>query len=308
MTNIQQKTLRKPVTGNGVGVHSGLEIFITLKPAPIGSGIVFIRTDVKDKNPVVEAKWNKVFDTRLCTVIANEDGVSVGTIEHLMSAIVGTGIDNMVIEISGAEVPIMDGSAEPFMFLIECAGTVTQDAPKRALKINKEVTYQDGDKSITLSPSPVTNFSFDIDFDHKTIGQQSYSVSMINGTYKNDISRARTFGFLHEVEQLQKMGLARGGSLDNAVVVNDDGVMNEGGLRYNDEFVRHKILDAIGDIYLGGAVLLGNYHGVKAGHSLNNQVLHKLFADKSNYEFVNLPMDIPQIKPQSVKTREFALA
>ncbi len=284
---LMQNTLKSAISCSGVGVHSGKTTYITLLPAPAGSGICFRRTDVTDKNPVIPAAWDSVIDTQLCTVLANEDGVRVSTVEHLLSAMAGCGIDNAVIEIDGPEVPIMDGSAEPFVFLIECAGLERQSAPRKLLRVKKQVQYTEGDKTAILEPAVVPSYSFEIDFDTPIIGNQQYGVTLVNGSYKSEISRARTFGFLHEVEALRKLGLARGGSLENAIVIDEDRILNKDGLRYGDEFVRHKILDAIGDLYLSGAHLLGHFHGVRAGHAINNKVLHTLFADDDAWEIVD---------------------
>nr|MDP9196608.1 UDP-3-O-acyl-N-acetylglucosamine deacetylase [Pseudomonadota bacterium] len=243
--------------------------------------ITFVRTDQPAATAVVPALWDRVTETRLCTVIANEHGVSVSTVEHLMAALRGCGIDNAVVEIDGPEVPIMDGSSAPFVFLIECAGIVDQDAPRRTIRILKEVTVRDGDKIATLSPAAESIFSCEISFESKVIGRQIGLVHLGEGRFRSDVSRARTFGFLHEVEYLRSIGLARGGSLDNAIVIDGDTILNEGQLRYPDEFVRHKILDSIGDLYLAGAPILGRFHAFRPGHALNSQLLRALFADRS---------------------------
>lgn len=281
-----QHTLKNAVKCSGVGVHSGEIANITLKPADVNTGITFIRTDITDKNNVVPATWDAVTETQLCTVISNEDGVTVSTIEHLMSALLACGIDNAIVEIDGAETPIMDGSAEPFVFLIECTGRQKQNAPRKTLRILKEVVVVDGDKTVTLSPSETTVFSLEIDFPNTIVGTQRYDIAMSRNAYKSEISRARTFGFLHEVEYLRKIGLARGGSLENAIVIDGDKILNDGGLRYKNEFVRHKILDAIGDLYLAGAPIMGHYNGIRAGHAMNNKILRALFAQSDAYDFI----------------------
>ena len=294
-----QNTIKTSVSLNGVGLHSGRDIQLSLHPAEENTGIVFIRTDVTDKNNVIPALWNKVADTQLCSVIANEDGVSVGTIEHLMSALRGLNIDNVRIELDGAEVPVMDGSAMPFVELIENAGVEAQAAPRKIIRILKDVTVEKDGKRVTLSPADGYVFGGMIVYDHPNIGNQGYEVQLLNGNFRHDIAEARTFGFLKEVEWMRSQGLALGGSLDNAIVLNDDGVMNPNGLRFDDEFIRHKLLDAIGDLYLAGAPIMGAYDGYKAGHEMNNLILHALFADESAYEIVELHDFMPQAKAQA---------
>ena len=262
-----------------------------LHTADSGTGIIFRRTDVTDRDPVVAANWRNVVDVRMATTVANADGVRVATVEHLMAALAGCGIDNAVIEIDGAEVPIMDGSAAPFVFLIECAGTVTQNATRRAIRVLKPVTVGDNRKSIAVSPADDFSVSFEIDFEGALIARQELGVRLVNGVFKTDIARARTFGFDHEVAQLHAAGLARGGSLDNAIVVSGDTVLNGDGLRYDDEFVRHKILDCIGDMYLAGAPILGHVHGVRSGHALNHRLLAALLEDPSAWDYVDQPVE-----------------
>jgi UDP-3-O-[3-hydroxymyristoyl] N-acetylglucosamine deacetylase len=288
LKSVCQHTLKTPVTVTGIGVHSGIAATLTLKPAQASSGITFIRTDIKDRPNTIPARWDMVTETRLCTVLSNDHGASVSTIEHLLSAFAAIGVDNAIIEIDGPEVPIMDGSAICFMDALDEAGLLPQEAPRRALRIKKTVSFREGDKEAFLSPSDDTYFGMEIAFDNALIGRQKYTCALTETVYRNDIASARTFGFLHEVEQLRKIGLARGGSLENAIVIDGDKVLNPEGLRFKNEFVRHKILDAIGDIYLAGAPLIGHYHGVKAGHAMNNKVLHALFAQADAFEFVTL--------------------
>ena len=283
-----QQTLRQPVKCTGIGVHSGAPATLLIKPAPVDHGITFIRTDITDRNNVISAKWDNVTDTQLCTVLTNEDGVSVSTVEHLLSAMSALGIHNASIEIDSQEMPIMDGSAEPFVFLIECTGITDQKAPLKAIRIIDTVTYEEDGKTSELRPSNTTSYSFDIDFGDTLVGKQSFALDMQKSRYKAEISQARTFGFLHEVEALRDMGLCRGGSLENAIVIDGNTIMNENGLRYPDEFVRHKILDAIGDLYLAGLPIIGHFHGDKAGHAMNNKILHKLFASPECFEIVTL--------------------
>jgi len=280
-TVVRQKTLKSPIHCSGIGLHSGDEIAMTLRPAPAGTGILFRRTDKTGRDAEIAADWRNVVDTRLCTTIGNGAGTTVATIEHLMSAFAGCEIDNAVVELDGQEVPVMDGSAAPFVFLLECAGTVEQAAPRRTVKVLKAIEVRDGDKLARLTPADGFSVSCEIDFDSDSIGRQICTLDVNRAAFKADIARARTFGFLHEVNQMRAMGLARGGSLDNAVVIGSDGVMNEGGLRYGDEFVRHKMLDAIGDLYLAGAPLAARFEGVRCGHAINNKLLHALFADDS---------------------------
>ena len=283
-----QHTLKKSVHIAGIGLHSGKTVNIALRPARANHGIVFVRTDVKDKNNIIPALWNYVVDTQLCTVIGNTDGVRVGTIEHLMSALRGCGIDNVLVEIDAAEVPAMDGSAMPFVELIEDTGTAVQSEPRRAIRVLKETTVEHDGKRVTLSPSEECIFAGDIEFAHADIGAQRFETKLMNGNFRHDIADSRTFGFLHEVEWMRKNGLGLGGSLDNAIVLDQEGVMNPGGLRHADEFIRHKLLDAIGDLYLAGGRILGSYDGHRAGHALNNAVLRALFARPDAWEMVDL--------------------
>jgi len=283
-----QKTVSAHIEIKGIGLHSGAEITLTIKPAKADSGIIFIRTDITDKNNQIPALWNAVVDTQLCTVIANEDGISVGTIEHLMSALRGCGIDNAEIYLDGAEVPIMDGSAMPFVEAIDAVGTQSQNTPRKVIKILKTVTAEHEGKKVSLSPDSVATFGGQIAFDHPEIGTQKFETQMLNGNFRHDIANARTFGFLQEVEWMRANGLAQGGSLDNAIVLDTDKVMNPDGLRFEDEFIRHKLLDAIGDLYLAGFEIIGAYDGYKAGHDMNNRILHALFADPDAYEIIAL--------------------
>ncbi|MCK5546766.1 MAG: UDP-3-O-acyl-N-acetylglucosamine deacetylase [Rhodospirillaceae bacterium] len=285
--DLKQKTLKSTIGCSGVGLHSGDKISMTLHPADADSGIVFRRSDINGGGVEIKASFDNVRDTRLCTTIGDENGVLISTIEHLMAALAGAGVDNALVDVVGGEVPIMDGSAAPFMFLIDCAGLVEQDAPKRVVRVVKPVVVSDEGKSASLFPSNEFSIDFEIDFDSSAIQRQSMRVDMIDGVFKNELSRARTFGFMHEVEALRAAGFAKGGSLDNAVVVSGDEILNEDGLRFDDEFVRHKILDAVGDLYLAGGTIAGHFSGVCTGHSLNNKLLRALFADASNYEWIN---------------------
>ena len=266
---------------------------MTLKPGKPDSGIVFKRIDIAGGGAVIAATWDNVVETTLCTTLGNEDGVTISTVEHLMAALAGSGIDNAEIDVNGPEVPVMDGSAAPFVFLVECAGTVEQDKPRRYIRVLKAVSVEDGEKSASIVPADGFTVDFDIDFDSAAVSRQSISVAMSGETFKNEVSRARTFGFLHEVEALRAAGLAKGGSLENAVVVSGDKVINEDGLRFDDEFVRHKALDAVGDLYLAGGGLLGHFHGVCSGHAANNMLLRALFADQQAWCYEEMPTSKP---------------
>jgi len=264
---------------------------MSLHPADVDTGIVFRRSDIRGVEADVRAHFENVCDTRLCTSLANESGISIGTVEHLIAALAGCEIDNVEIELSGPEVPIMDGSAEPFVFLIECAGIVEQKAPRRAIRILKPIVARSGDALAQFAPSDSFDMKLAIDFDNPAIGEQSFEFSVDAKVFKDEISRARTFGFLEDVEALRKAGLALGGSLDNAVVVSGDRILNDGGLRYRDEFVRHKALDCVGDLYLAGGPILGLFTGHRVGHAINNQLLRALFADSEAWTYTTVEID-----------------
>jgi UDP-3-O-[3-hydroxymyristoyl] N-acetylglucosamine deacetylase len=277
-----QHTLRSPVRFEGVGIHTGAVAHVAIEPAPPGSGVVFIRTDVTDRDPRIPARADNVCETRLGTVIGNADGVTVSTIEHVMASLSALAIDNAVISLDGPEAPIMDGSCEPFLRVLDRAGRRPQAAPRAWLEILAPIVVRDGDKSAALLPP--TDFgaqfevSFEIAFDAAAIGVQRLDLRIDEHTFRRDLADARTFGFLHEVEALRAAGLARGGTLDNVVVIDQGQVMNPGGLRRPDEFVRHKILDALGDLALLGAPLLGRYEGRFSGHALNNALARAVIA------------------------------
>lgn len=289
-----QHTLKNIVEMSGIGLHSGKTVSLRLVPAAPDHGIVFKRTDMEEGTNIVPAKFDRVVDTRMCTLISNEHGARIGTIEHLMAALRGVGIDNVLIELDAAEVPVMDGSSKPFIDAIDTVGIIAQSAPRRAIKILKEVIVRDGDKMVRLSPSNVPVFAGSIEFAHADIGTQDFTLKLVNGNFRHDVADCRTFGFLKEAEMLRAAGLALGGGLENAVVLDDNGVMNPEGLRCSDEFIRHKILDAVGDLYLAGGPILGAYEGFKAGHALNNAILHALFADPANYAMVDMYVDIAE--------------
>lgn len=283
---IKQRTLKNVIRATGVGLHSGKKVYLTLKPAPIDSGIIFCRTDL---DPVVEipAKAQNVGKTTLSTTLVKDD-VHIDTVEHLLSALAGLGVDNARIELSCSEVPIMDGSAGPFVFLIQSAGLQEQEAPKKFIRIKKEVVVEENGKKATFLPFDGFKVSFEIDFDHPAFKKdiQSASIDFSSTTFVKEVSRARTFGFMKEIEYLRSKDLTLGGSMENAIVVGDDGVLNEDGLRYEDEFVKHKILDSIGDLYLLGHSLVGEFIGYKSGHALNNKLLRTLIDQPDAWEMV----------------------
>ena len=255
---------------------------MNLAPAPPETGIIFRRTDTGAE---MRALWEYTVESARCTMLSNGEGTTVGTVEHLMAALAGAAVDNVIVELDGPEVPIMDGSAAPFVFLIECAGIVEQDAPRHAIKVLKPVSIIEGGATAALYPDHGFSMSFEIDFDNALIRRQDMSMSVDAGSFKSELSRARTFALLDDVDQLRAAGLARGGSLDNVVVVNGDRILNGGGLRYEDEFVRHKLLDAVGDLYLAGAPLIGRFRGVRSGHAHNRRLLAALFADEEAWAY-----------------------
>lgn len=284
---IRQRTLKNVIRATGVGLHTGEKVFLTLRPAAVNTGIVFRRIDLK---PVVdvEAILDNVSNTRMSTTL-ERDGVRISTVEHLMSAFAGLGIDNVFVDLTAAEVPIMDGSAGPFVFLIESAGIEEQRAPKQFIRIKQSVEVRDGDKWAKFDPYDGFKVDLTIDFDHPAVqsSQQHASIDFLESSFIKDVSRARTFGFLDEVEALQEAGLARGGSLDNAIVMDAFHILNDEGLRYRDEFVKHKILDAVGDLYLLGHLLVGAFSAHKSGHSMNNRLLRRLLETESAWEYVS---------------------
>jgi len=284
---IKQRTLKNVIRATGIGVHTGEKVFLTLRPAPVDTGIVFVRVDCEPK-VVIPAIAGSVGDTNFCTTLIKE-GMRVGTIEHLLSALSALGVDNAVVELSAPEVPIMDGSASPFVFLIQSAGIRIQQAPKRFLRIKQAVEVREGDKWARLEPYDGFKVTCSIEYQHPVIrsGRQEASIDFSAASYIQEISRARTYGFLADFEWLRSNHLALGGSLDNAIVLDDYRVLNEGGLRYEDEFVRHKILDAIGDLYLLGHSLIGAFHGHKTGHALNNKLVRALLALETSWEILS---------------------
>ncbi len=283
---IRQRTLKNIIRATGIGLHSGEKVYLTLRPAAVNTGIVFRRMDL---DPVVEipALAKNVGETTMSTTLVKGD-VKVDTVEHLLSAMAGLGIDNAYVELSASEVPIMDGSAGPFVFLIQSAGLEEQDAPKQFIRILREVTVEDGEKRATFVPFEGFKVGFEIDFDHPVFEgrTQTACVDFSSTSFVKEVSRARTFGFMRDIEFLRTHNLALGGSVDNAIVVDEDSVLNEDGLRYEDEFVKHKILDAIGDLYLLGKSLIGEFRGYKSGHALNNLLLRTLLEQPDAWEVV----------------------
>lgn len=290
-----QKTIKQEIETVGIGLHSGQKVGIRLRPAPVDTGVVFLRKDLP--NPVaIHARADVVTNTMLCTIL-EQNGARVATIEHLMAALAGLGIDNLYVDLDSEEVPIMDGSSAPFIFLIQAAGVVNQSKPKKLIRICKPVEIRDGDRWVRLVPYNGFKVDFTIDFQHPVFKKQNQSLSIDFSakSFVNEVSKARTFGFLKDLEKLHSANLALGGSVDNAIVMNDFRVINEDGLRYADEFVRHKILDAVGDVYLAGYGILGELQAYKSGHALNNMLVRKLLVQRDCYEIISLD-------PQSVGT------
>ena len=287
MTIVQQRTVKNAIHCRGVGLHSGAKTSLVLRPAPPDSGIVFQRTDAAGAGAAIAADWRNAVESSLCTTLTNGEGISIGTVEHLMAACAGAELDNVVVELDGPEVPIMDGSAAPFLVLIECAGLVEQDAARRAIKILKPVQIGDESRSAALIPDHGFSMSFEIDFASKAVSRQDMSLVVDAESFKAELARARTFGFLQDLDRMRAAGLARGGSLDNAIVVSGDAILNEGGLRYADEFVRHKLLDALGDLYLIGHPIVGAFSAHKSGHALNNQLVRQVLAQRDAWEWVS---------------------
>lgn len=301
----KQKTLKSEIGCTGIALHSGRKTTLNLKPAEENSGIRICRTDLVNGAREIVLNWANVVDTRLATTVGNDHGATVSTVEHLMAALAGCEIDNVMIEVDGPEIPIMDGSAAPFVFLIECAGVVEQTALRTAIKILKPISVGDDTRTLSILPSDEFSLDFEIDFASSAIDRQERAFQQVGSNFKSDIAHARTFGFEHEVDALRNAGLALGGSLDNAVVVSGDKVLNEGGLRFDDEFVRHKILDCIGDLYLAGGPVIGEVVASRSGHELNNLLLRAVFADDEAWTFVDAPK---QANPQPAHLTGSAVA
>jgi UDP-3-O-[3-hydroxymyristoyl] N-acetylglucosamine deacetylase len=295
---LRQRTLKNSIHCSGIGLHSGAKVNMALHPAEAGTGIRFRRNGSVQRTEVA-ATWHNAIETPLSTTLKGDDDIKVGTVEHLLSALSGCAIDNVVIELNGPEVPVMDGSSAPFVFLIECAGTVTQAAPRRALEIRRTVTVSDSRRSITAMPGRGLSIDFEIDFDSPAVARQEWSFQVTQANYKREVSRARTFGFLEEVDKLREMGLALGGSLDNAIVISGEQVLNDGGLRYDNEFVRHKVLDLIGDLTLIGGPVIGKFRCARTGHSMTLRMLQTLFADDSAWRWRELTEADLEIEPET---------
>ncbi|MBT9382577.1 UDP-3-O-acyl-N-acetylglucosamine deacetylase [Pseudooceanicola sp. CBS1P-1] len=283
-----QHTIKAPVTFNGTGLHSGLPANLTIRPAAPGTGIRFRRTDIALGDSLLPARWDLVERTPLCTRLVNAAGASVSTVEHVMAALSGCGISNALLEIDGPEVPILDGSSAPFVRGILARGLAAQHAPHQAIEILREVEVSNGQATARLKPAPMLEIAFEIDFDEAAIGHQTRTLTMKNGAFVRELCDSRTFCRNWEVDALREQGLALGGTLENAVVVDGDQILTPGGLRHSDEPVRHKMLDALGDLYMAGAPILGRYEGIRAGHSLTNTLLRALFADPANYRYVTI--------------------
>lgn len=303
--NLYQHTVAAEVSCVGVSLHSGDMVNMVIRPALPHTGIVFVRKDIDSPHNAVHAIYDAVMETTLGTTISNKHGVTVSTIEHVMAALWGAGIDNARIELDGPEVPIMDGSSEPFVFLLDCAGRVQQRAERRVVEILREVSVTEGGSTATIRPHDGYTLDVEIAFNHALIGMQKASYDFSETTFKQSLARARTFGFARDVEKMRSMGLALGGSLHNAIVVGEDEIMNEGGLRYTDEFVRHKALDCVGDFFLAGAQLKGSIETRRPGHGINNKLLRAVFADPANYRIVgDTDVDVPMV----IERAQFAAA
>lgn len=282
--SLRQQTLKNSIHCSGVALHCGAKVSMVLHPAEADTGIVFRRTDAAGGTEI-RALWRNAVETPLCTTLVDAEGNQVATIEHLMAALSACGIDNAVIELNGPEVPIMDGSAAPFVFLIECAGVAVQSSPRRALRILREVSVSEPHRSASLAPGGGFTVGFEIEFGDTLIGRQEWFTEVTESTFKRDVARARTFGLVQDIEKMRAVGLARGGSLDNAIVVNGQEILNEEGLRFHNEFVRHKVLDSIGDLYLVGTPIIGHFQGDRAGHALTLRLLQSLFAEEDAWEW-----------------------
>ncbi len=292
MAFVQQHTLRAPAHFEGVGIHSGRGVRVQVRPSAVDTGISFIRTDITDRDNRLRARADAVCDTRLGTVIGNGAGVTVSTIEHLMAALAAFGIDNAVVELDESEIPIMDGSAAPFVRLLDRVGRRPQGAPRRFLEVLEPIAVAEGEKRVKLIPAAAFEVAFEITFPSQAIGRQSVDLVIDEQIFRDQLADCRTFGFAQEVDALRAAGLARGGSLDNVVVIQGDGILNPEGLRRPDEFVRHKVVDAIGDLYLLGAPLLGRYEGVRAGHAMNNALARAVIAAPSAWRMVSVGQEL----------------
>lgn len=296
---MKQRTLKQIITATGVGLHSGERVNLRLMPAEINTGIAFRRSDLSgDKNRIIHLTPNLINDTRLSSTVVTEDGIRIGTIEHLMSAFCALGIDNILVELDAPEIPIMDGSSLPFLYLLQDGGIIEQHAEKRFIRIKKAIEIIEENKQVRFEPYNGFKISLSIDFDHPVFrrASQTMTIDFEKMSYQEEIARARTFGFMQEVELMRTHNLGLGGNLTNAIVIDETEILNTDGLRYDNEFVRHKILDAVGDLYVAGHQLIGAFHGVKSGHAINNALLRKLLADETAFEWVEFPdnVDLPE--------------
>lgn len=302
--SITQCTINEIISYVGIGLHSGHKVSMTLYPAAPNTGICFLRRDVDPEHMLIRASWKNVVDTRLCTVLGNEHGVTISTVEHLLAALRSCGVDNLLIEMNGDEVPILDGSCAPLVTIIKKAGVVTQRVPRFGIWIERPIEVRQGEHYAILAPSEVPRITVDIDFASAAIGSQSVSVDLIDNVFEAEIAPARTFGFADELDQLREQGLALGGSVRNAVLLDDDRVVNEEGLRFADEFARHKILDCLGDLALAEAPIFGQLYAHKPGHRLNNALLREMFAhthawSRLTYEEINDRIEKQQVPKKS---------
>ena len=288
-----RQTLAAPAVCAGIGLHSGERVRLALQPATAGSGIVFIRSDITDRDNRIEVRADAVTAVRLGTTISNDQGVSVATVEHLMAALAGLGVDDVRIEIDGPELPVMDGSSAPFIALIDQVGLVEHAAPRRGIQVLKPVVVETEGRRASFLPALKPIIEVEIQFEHASVGRQSCLFEVAPGVFSREIAAARTFGFRKDYDALLAAGLARGGSMDNAVVLNDQGVENPDGLRFDDEFARHKALDALGDLYLAGAPIIGRYHATRPGHAINNQALRALLDDPTAWKWTAMRSDQP---------------
>ena len=279
-----QKTINSKISCSSIALHSGQKTNLTLHPAQDNTGIIFIRSDQKNVDNKIIANFRNVTTTNLGTTLSNSSSIKISTIEHLMASIWGCGIDNLIVEVDGPEIPIMDGSSEPFVFMIECAGIKTSDQLRKLITITKKISFQEDDKFIEVSPSQTFALDIKIDFNNSHITHNHCTFHATNNSFKNDICRARTFCFEDEIKAMHNHGLAKGGSLNNAIVIGKDGIINETGLRYDDEFVKHKTLDFLGDMYLAQHFIIGKFNAFKTGHGINNKFLHHLFANNDCFE------------------------
>ncbi len=300
-----QRTLKKEITCTSIGLHTGRKVKMTIKPAPVDTGVLFVRKDLPNAAPI-PADYENVCDTTLATSLCH-DGVTVSTVEHILSAFSGMGLDNAVVELDSFEVPIMDGSAQPFVRMLKEAGTRPQGKSKKMLLVTKPVSVKEGEGSAMLLPSDEFKITYEIDFAHRSIGKQAYSVVFSDHNYEDGICRARTFGFLREVEFLQAKGLGLGGSLDNVIILDDEKIINKEGLRMPDEFVRHKILDAIGDLFLLGMPIIGHFVAYKSGHRLNNLLLRELMRHENAWEILSEDDSASSARAMSCKIPSFTI-